>query len=156
MFCISIYNDSLNVHSCDRADSDRADDSLIANWPSLSKKSWTWAWLAWSMLTQMFVLLQDKPKNSARSWCKTGKEYKEKKNNRFWIDEVLGVQVVDAHIQAQGCFGFLEIGDDTTTMREGQLQSLTVYSPCPVCFETYSLKWKKNEHSFQLPYRWKW
>ncbi len=54
------------------------------------------------------------------------------------------MQVVDAHIKAQGCFGFLEVGDDTTTMREGQHPSLTVYSPCPhlifLCFETYSLK----------------
>jgi len=27
-------------------------------------------------------------------------------------------EVVDAHIQAQGCFGFLEMGDDTTEMRK--------------------------------------
>jgi hypothetical protein len=40
------------------------------------------------------------------------------------IDEgrkVCDVQVVDAHIQAQGCFGFLEMGDDTTEMRKRKL-----------------------------------
>jgi hypothetical protein len=36
------------------------------------------------------------------------------------------VQVVDAHIQAQGCFGFLEIGDDTTTMREEYMPHMSL------------------------------
>ncbi|CAM6007282.1 unnamed protein product [Sphagnum balticum] len=35
-------------------------------------------------------------------------------------------EAVDAHIQAQCCFGFLEIGDDTTTMRKEYMPHMSL------------------------------
>ncbi len=58
------------------------------------------------------------------SWFGSKNRAKEQRIHGSRIDEgrkYCDVQVVDAHIQAQGCFGFLEMGDDTTEMRKRKL-----------------------------------